>query len=518
MLLVGVVRTEANIIHVPIDEPSIKAAIVVAEAPDTIMVSPGIYTGRDNTGIDLSKKAITVMSLKGSTATVIDCEGTRENPRRGFYVRQGEDPRTVIQGFTVINGFAPFDQGGKSLGGGILCTKSSPTIIDCVFKNNMAVHGGGGMYSGEGASPHLFACVFDGNIAIDDLHEGEAGHGGGVWCDSSGAVFISSVFSSNRANYGGGMSCTRSNITMQLCHFRNNTADVVVAIEPAFPGMGGGVYLDQSTAAVTGCTFDGNLAVQGMNMGMQNAAGGGVYASQSSPDFERCTFFDNTAESYGDQIPGLGAGLFFAASPISMRNCLMAFNLGGEAIYRDSVDTLDPVTISCSDIYANELGDWTGPVADFFGIDGNFSDDPLFCDTADGNLKIHIESPCAPDNNSCAAIIGALDVGCDTGADDDGFLSGPVDVLELRQNYPNPFNLSTVIAYTLPRQSHVTITVCNVAGQSVRRLVDRDRAAGFHRESWDGRDDNGREVASGIYLYRLKSDAAVMSRKMILIK
>ncbi len=518
-LLIGIGRAEARIIHVPTDSPSIKAAISIAESPDTIMVSPGTYKGHDNTDIDLAKKAITVMSLKGSTATVINCEGSRQDPHRGFYVRQGEDSRTVIKGFTVINGFAPFDQGAQSKGGGILCThSSSPTIFDCVFYNNGAVHAGGGLYCADGSSPTLTECVFVDNTALDDLHSGVVGYGGAVRCDSSSPVFVDCVFSSNHANYGGGMSCALSDITLQRCEFSSNLADVVVALEPAFPGIGGGLHLDRSSAMITECLFDGNTAVQGMNMGMQNAMGGGLYAYQAAPVLERCTFYGNTAESYGEQVPGLGAGLFFDASPISMHTCLIAFNMGGEAIYRDTVDTLSPIAISCCDIYANELGDWTGPIAGLFGQDGNISDDPLFCDTAAGNYELRGSSPCAAANNSCAETIGAFDVGCDTGADDENAISGMAGGIDLSQNYPNPFNRGTVIAYALPRQSRVRITVCNIAGQSVRRLVDGVQASGFHRVSWDGRDDLGQEVASGIYVYRLQSDAVVMSRKMILIK
>ncbi len=518
IFVIGISRSQARIIHVPTDEPSIKAAIVVAETTDTVMVSPGIYTGHNNIDIDLSKKAITVMSLKGSSATVIDCQATRENPHRGFYVRQGEDPRTVIQGFTVINGFAPFDQGGQSLGGGILCTNtSSPTVTDCVFQFSAAAHAGGGMYCGEGSRPIVSGCVFDGNTVIDDQNSGIIGYGGGVRCNVSEATFFNCVFSSNHANYGGGMSCTASDITLLGCDFRHNIADVVVTLEPSFPGLGGGLHLMQSSPTITGCTFDGNTAVQGMNMGMQNAIGGGLYAFQSTPDFEQCSFYGNTAEKYGEQVPGLGAGLAFIASPISMHTCLVAFNNGGEAIYRDTVDTPAPIAISCCDLYANELGDWIGPIAGLLGQDGNISDDPLFCDTADGNLELRGPSPCAAVNNSCGETIGAFEIGCDTGVDDDA-ATGATAIIDLNQNYPNPFNRGTVISYTLPRQSRVRLTIYNVAGQSVRRLVEGIRTAGVHRISWDGRDELGREVASGIYLYRLQTEAAVMSRKMILMK
>jgi len=88
----------------------------------------------------------------------------------------------------------------------------------------------------------------------------------------------------------------------------------------------------------------------------------------------------------------------------------------------------------------------------------------------------------------------------------------------LKQNHPNPFNPTTIIEYTLPRQSRVTISVYNIAGQKVITLLDGDRGAGTHRVTWDGTDQNGRAVATGIYLYRLQTDKFVEAKKMLLMK
>jgi hypothetical protein len=89
--------------------------------------------------------------------------------------------------------------------------------------------------------------------------------------------------------------------------------------------------------------------------------------------------------------------------------------------------------------------------------------------------------------------------------------------LEL-SNYPNPFNPRTEIIYSLPSDAEVTLTVYNILGREVIRLVEGVKTAGEHRIEWDGRDDTGREVASGIYLYRLQADAASTTKKMILLK
>ena len=91
---------------------------------------------------------------------------------------------------------------------------------------------------------------------------------------------------------------------------------------------------------------------------------------------------------------------------------------------------------------------------------------------------------------------------------------------ELSQNYPNPFNPSTAIGYDLPQAGHVVLEVYNLAGQLVRRLVNGQTEAGHHRVGWDGRDDFGQTVASGIYLYRLTVDGGRFAavRRMVFLK
>ncbi|MFH1687955.1 MAG: FlgD immunoglobulin-like domain containing protein [bacterium] len=84
--------------------------------------------------------------------------------------------------------------------------------------------------------------------------------------------------------------------------------------------------------------------------------------------------------------------------------------------------------------------------------------------------------------------------------------------------YPNPFNESTDISFEIARRSSVDLTVYNVLGQRVRLLVSEDLSAGPHSVSWDGRDDGGRQVASGVYLYRLSVGDHCITRKMLLLK
>ena len=87
----------------------------------------------------------------------------------------------------------------------------------------------------------------------------------------------------------------------------------------------------------------------------------------------------------------------------------------------------------------------------------------------------------------------------------------------LQQNYPNPFNPSTVISYQLARPAHVRLEVYNLLGQPIRTLVDEVREAGDHQTLWHARDDRGRGVAAGVYIYRIVADGVSESRSMVLV-
>jgi len=92
------------------------------------------------------------------------------------------------------------------------------------------------------------------------------------------------------------------------------------------------------------------------------------------------------------------------------------------------------------------------------------------------------------------------------------------ETFELFQNYPNPFNPTTVIGYQLPVDSRVSLKVYNLLGQEVRTLVDGDRKAGFHQETFDARD-----IASGVYVYQLRGGNNsrgdfVARKRMLLLK
>jgi hypothetical protein len=91
-------------------------------------------------------------------------------------------------------------------------------------------------------------------------------------------------------------------------------------------------------------------------------------------------------------------------------------------------------------------------------------------------------------------------------------------VYELSNNYPNPFNPSTTIQYAVPRVSNVSLVIYNVLGQKIRTLVDQPQNAGRFNVTWDGRDNVGHVVGSGVYFYRLNAGETSLVKKMLMLK
>jgi hypothetical protein len=85
-------------------------------------------------------------------------------------------------------------------------------------------------------------------------------------------------------------------------------------------------------------------------------------------------------------------------------------------------------------------------------------------------------------------------------------------------NHPNPFNPTTEISFNLPTSGNVTLEVFNVTGQRIATLIDEQLAAGVHATQWNGRNESGQSVSSGIYFYRLTVDDLAETRKMMLMK
>ncbi|KPK99737.1 MAG: hypothetical protein AMJ91_06530 [candidate division Zixibacteria bacterium SM23_73_3] len=107
---------------------------------------------------------------------------------------------------------------------------------------------------------------------------------------------------------------------------------------------------------------------------------------------------------------------------------------------------------------------------------------------------------------------------CFTEVEEEGEPGALPSEFSLHNNYPNPFNPETVIGYSIPRACHVRLEIFNVLGQKIRTLVDEEQTAGKNEVMWDGEDESGNQVASGVYFYKLEAKDFTQTKKMVLIR
>ena len=88
----------------------------------------------------------------------------------------------------------------------------------------------------------------------------------------------------------------------------------------------------------------------------------------------------------------------------------------------------------------------------------------------------------------------------------------------LEQNYPNPFNPSTTISYQLPTAENVILVIYDLNGRLVRELLNASREAGSYTVQWDGRNQTGQTVATGLYIYQIRAGQFNQTRKMLFMK
>ncbi len=129
-----------------------------------------------------------------------------------------------------------------------------------------------------------------------------------------------------------------------------------------------------------------------------------------------------------------------------------------------------------------------------------------------GYLEINSNDP----SNPTLAVPCTLSVGPIVGIDD--YSNSIPTSFNLDQNYPNPFNPSTDISFALPVRSDVKLAVFDLLGRQVKQLSAGSLDAGYHTVTWDGKDNSGSSVSSGVYFYTIKAGEFEMTRKMVMLK
>jgi len=189
----------------------IQEAIDQAADGDIIVVPNGVYAGKGNHNIDFLGKAITIRSSGGPMRCIIDCHGRKEqvDGRIGFTFAHGEGPDSVLDGFTIRNGYS-------IIGAAIFIRWSSPTIRNCRFVYNWANDHGGGVACSDGSNPAFVNCLFLNNAAL----------GGGGLSILGGEVKIDNctfIYNTARTgSVGGAVRCSDGSTEISNCIFWNN--------------------------------------------------------------------------------------------------------------------------------------------------------------------------------------------------------------------------------------------------------------------------------------------------------
>ena len=391
-------------------------------------------------------------------------------------------------------------------------------------------------------------CRFSGNRTL-----GIYGPGGGALVQVRGTLQLDRcLFQDNEAHEmpqfrrrGGAVSCDSATVVISECGFIENFC----AGEFDTGGIGGALSADACTLLVQDTVFLRNH-VGPSNMGA--SYGGAVSAAGGTARFTRCLFAGNIAEGWGGAFAlygndgsgtatftsctfadqGAWSGCLFARSggQVNLEACIIS---GTDTWYDETyiepgnwaADVWEPATITCTacNIWDNGA-DWTGPLADQLGVDGNFSGDPCYCDPDLDDYGLCADSWCAAENNPArpGVLVGALPVSCaacDCGGEllDSGDLPGAA-MSHLVDVVPNPFNPLTHVRFEVAQRQPVRIAVYDVAGQEVAVLTDKTYDPGPHEVTWNGQDHRGRAVAAGIYLVRLTSDTGGDVRKAVLVR
>ena len=381
LLLMGLAPLHAGAAthHVPSEYQTMQSAIDVCQAGDSVMVALGTYTGQGNTNLNFGGVDIVLISESGPDETVIDTEQGEDV--QGMLFWGTETRAAVVEGFTFT--------GGGLLPAIEIYSVSSPTILNCIFRDNQA----GGI--------------------------GGCGEPGGIWCTGSGAPLITQcVFTRNEgSDLGGAISCCElSSPEIEDCRFTGNRASNGGAI-----GCG-----DASRPTLRRCEISGNLA---------SVSGGGI-CSVSGGDLllDQVRITRNAAGHYGGGVDVLG--------PISLISCTVTRNLalddGGGICTGLNIMELDRTIVrgNCSpagaDMYVvNGLHATCCALTDstILSINGPeifdgpmVEEDPRFCDPfpcpeygeqkPGGDYALRSDSPCLARFSPCGETIGAYEEGC----------------------------------------------------------------------------------------------------------
>lgn len=270
----------------------------------------------------------------------------------------------------------------------------------------------------------------------------------------------------------------------------------------------------------------------------KNSSGplGTVSCLYSAPTFINVTISHNeTLESSAGAI-----SLFGSINRVSFVNSILMSNETKYGKVLVSPNSRDTLSFEYSNVDTNDVK-WIEVKTQMPGLkwgEGNICQDPQFTDPVNSDFTLAHNSPCIDSGNpeylyndvydpyrpgyalrpamgTCRNDMGAYGGGMKELINNSALIP---DEYSLLQNYPNPFNSSTTIEFSIPSREDVTITIFNINGQEIRNLLHSKIDPGKYKIFWDGKNNHGLEVSSGIYFYNIRSKSFYKTKKMSHIK
>jgi hypothetical protein len=393
-----------------------------------------------------------------------------------------------------------FERNNSALGAGIGASDTSAVLAQgCRFTWNTGVVGGG-VYASTGTA-HINHNLFVGNKTTST--------GAGVYVSAvTGGAVQGNTLDRNDSGAGvAGIVVSNAAISVFDNIAVNSTGHGISGLGTTLPWVGYNLVWNSS-----GNDYEGVSAGDGAVTGdpvFSDTASGDYHLGAHSPAIDAGrpgAAWEDPDGSPGD-VGWYGSHAHTMAQPSYPQNLAAAVQSGDVVL--GWTRNLEPDVASYY-IYCDTVGGFTPSASSFVAsVPG-----------PDSTVTL----PAPPD--SAFYVVSAIDSdGYQGGYSNEAFVGAATGAggsvayqNRLYQNVPNPFNPSTRIRYELREPARVTLSVFDVAGRLVRRLVSEDRPGGVHTVAWDGISDGGARVSSGVYFYKLETPGFVQTRKMLLLK
>jgi len=471
--------------------------------------------------------------------------------KRGYALGSGDDPNggaifcsntsnlTIDNSYFYLN-YSQWDGGAIYVGGGsdvqinnclflqndcsfyggaIITYGSAPVLNNCTFKLNTSAIFAAGFSCWNNSNPELYNCSF-----LDN----DAGACTGIYGVSSNLKLANILFSNNSTQFGSGAACG-----LTTC---NTEATNITAVDNVSPLSGGAFWVNGGNLDLYNSILWNNLPEDIFVLdGTANVSNScisdgftGPFVISDDPQFINYAELDF---HLSDISPCIDTG-----DETLVSFPLPNFDLDGNERIIDG-DENGTATIDMG-VYefvpVIPTGFISGTVADNEGnllenaeitagaysantnLNGEYE---IEVEAGDYTVSCYLEGYLVPDEVQITVIVSETSV-VNFVLEEEVSAGNPLisNELTILGNYPNPFNPSTMISFSLPDNSNTTLSIFNAKGQLIKTIITEFLSAGTYQFNWNGKDEKDKNVSSGIYFFKVKTDTEVKTGKMLLLK